>query len=101
MIGRVHPLLVHLPIGILLLVIVFEWLASVKRFKYLKKSIRLILWIGFASAAFSCLTGYLLLQSGEYEPTAVDRHQWAAIALTSIALMSCLGANVEITEALI
>lgn len=86
MIGRFHPLLVHLPIGILLLAIVFEWLASVKRFKYLKKTIRLILWIGFASAAFSCLTGYLLSQSGDYEPTAVERHQWAAIALTIIAL---------------
>lgn len=85
LIGRFHPLLVHLPIGILLLAIVFEWLTSIKKFKFLKKSVRIILWIGFASAAFSCLTGYLLSQSGDYESNAVELHQWAAIALTILA----------------
>ena len=85
LIGRFHPLLVHLPIGILLLAIVFEWLTSIKKYRFLKKSIRLILWIGFASAAFSCLTGYLLSQSGDYESNAVELHQWAAIALTILA----------------
>ncbi len=85
LIGKFHPLLVHLPIGILLLAIVFEWLASIKKFKFLKKSIRLILWIGFSSAALACLTGYLLSQSGDYESSAVELHQWSAIALTILA----------------
>ena len=85
LIGKFHPLLVHLPIGILVLAIVFEWLASIKKFKFLKKSIRLILWIGFSSAALACLTGYLLSQSGDYESSAVELHQWSAIALTILA----------------
>jgi len=81
LIGRLHPLFVHLPIGILLLAILFEWLPFRKPYKSLRRSIRLILWLGFLSAVLSGITGYLLSQSGEYESEAVTRHQYAGIAL--------------------
>lgn len=80
-IGRLHPLLVHLPIGILLLAILLEWLPAHKPYKSVRRSIRFILWIGFFSAVASGITGYLLSQSGEYESEAVSWHQNAGIAL--------------------
>ncbi|MEQ1587050.1 MAG: c-type cytochrome domain-containing protein, partial [Cyclobacteriaceae bacterium] len=80
-IGRLHPLLVHLPIGILLLAILFEWLPARKPYKSIRRSIRFILWIGFSSAVAAGLTGYILSQSGEYESEAVSWHQYAGIAL--------------------
>jgi uncharacterized membrane protein len=85
-IGRLHPLFVHLPIGILLLAILFEWLPSGKKFRTLKKSVNTILSIGAGTAIFSCLTGYLLSQSGEYESDIVGWHQWMGIALTVYSL---------------
>ena len=86
LIGRLHPLLVHLPIGILLLAILFEWLPTRKKYRYLKRSIHPILLIGSAMAVFSCLTGYMLSQSGEYESATVGWHQWMAISLTVYSL---------------
>lgn len=80
-IGRLHPLLVHLPIGILLLAILFEWLPARKPYKAIRRSIRFILWIGFLSAVVSGITGYTLSQSGEYESEAVKWHQYSGIAL--------------------
>ena len=81
-IGHFHPLLVHLPIGILLLAILFEWLPARKKFRALKKSIDSILLIGSLTAIASCITGYLLSQNGEYESGMVDWHQWMGITLT-------------------
>ncbi|MCW5911406.1 MAG: hypothetical protein KIT62_10045 [Cyclobacteriaceae bacterium] len=83
-IGRLHPLLVHLPIGILLLVVLFEWLPARKPYKSLRRSIRFILWLGFLSALLSGITGFLLKQNGDYESQAVKLHQFAGISLTLI-----------------
>jgi len=80
-IGRLHPLLVHLPIGILLLVILFEWLPSKKKYRSLKRSINTILSIGAVTAVLSCLTGYFLSINGEYDEEAISWHQWSGIAL--------------------
>ncbi len=81
LIGRLHPLLVHLPIGILLLAILFEWLPSKKKYRSLKRSINTILATGSVTGFFSCFTGYLLSQSGEYESSLVSWHQWLGITL--------------------
>ena len=86
-IGRFHPLLVHLPIGILLLAILFEWLPARKPYKSIRRSIRFILWIGFLSAVASGITGYLLSQSGGYDSEAVAWHQYTGITLIVISLV--------------
>ena len=89
-IGRFHPLVVHLPIGILLLAVGFEWLSQRERFKNLQPAVPVILWIGTLTAFISCLTGYLLSQSGEYEGELVSWHQWMAISLFVLSLIYAL-----------
>ncbi len=86
LIGHFHPLLVHLPIGILLLAILFELLPSWKSYRSLKRSVITILSIGSVTAILSCITGYLLSQSGDYESDIVGWHQWMGIALTFYSL---------------
>lgn len=83
-IGRLHPLIVHLPIGILLLVVLFEWFPFRKPYKSLRRSIRFILWLGFIAALFSVGTGLLLKENGDYDSQSVKLHQFAGIALTLI-----------------
>ncbi len=84
-IGRFHPLFVHLPIGILLIAILFEWLSRKEKFKSLQASMLPILLIGSVSAVLSCVTGFLLSQSGEYESELVGWHQWMGISLAIIS----------------
>lgn len=86
LIGHFHPLLVHLPIGILLLAILFELLPSWKSYRSLKRSVITILSIGAVTAILSCITGYLLSQSGDYESGIVGWHQWMGIALAIYSL---------------
>lgn len=84
LIGRLHPVLVHLPIGIFVLVIVMDGLGRFDKFAYLSASIRLILGLGILSAVFSLITGYTLSLEGSNNQDLVDNHQWTAIGTTSL-----------------
>lgn len=86
-IGRFHPLLVHLPIGILLFTIVLQWLSTKEKWAVLQTVIPLGYLLGAASAIASCITGYLLGSAGEYDETVLNLHQWMGIltAFTAIA----------------
>ncbi len=87
-IGRLHPLLVHLPVGILLLAILLYFLSLKQKFLQLRFAVSYSLLFGAIGAAFSCLTGFLLSQSGEYETGLVSRHQWLGISLTAVAFIN-------------
>lgn len=84
LIGRFHPVLVHLPIGIFVMVIVMDGLTRFEKFSYLSSSIRLILGIGILSAMFSLITGYTLSLEGSNNQDLVDNHQWTAIGTTAL-----------------
>jgi uncharacterized membrane protein len=86
-IGHFHPVLVHLPIGILLIAFVLQWLLGREPHRLLHKAFLLTLLLGVLSAAFSCLTGYLLSLSGDYDRTLVHQHMYMAFALTVISLL--------------
>lgn len=78
--GPFHPVLVHLPIGILLLACFFQLLAIKSRYALLLlPAIPVMLFWGMIAAIFSCISGYLLSQSGDYDAITVGRHQWMGI----------------------
>ncbi len=86
-VGRFHPLLVHLPIGILLFTILLQWLSTKEKWAALQSVIPLGYLLGAGCAIASCITGYLLGSAGEYDETVLNLHQWMGIltAFTSIA----------------
>ncbi len=86
LIGRLHPLLVHLPIGILLLALLLEWLSTRDFYAGLKPAADLSLLLGVCSAVLSCCTGWLLSQTGDYDPGLVLVHQWLAISMTVVSI---------------
>ncbi|HVM87876.1 MAG TPA: c-type cytochrome domain-containing protein [Puia sp.] len=88
LLGHFHPVIVHLPIGILLLACLFLWQSRKDRFVHLQPSVNVILLIGMISAILSCITGFVLFQAGDYDEDAVNLHQWMGIgvALISVAL---------------
>lgn len=78
-IGHLHPLLVHLPIGILCFVLVLSLLSSEKR-ELLKLTFSYAILASAISALAACIAGYTLAQSGEYDADLVMKHQWTGIA---------------------
>ncbi|HVU53713.1 MAG TPA: c-type cytochrome domain-containing protein [Puia sp.] len=79
--GRLHPLIVHLPIGFLLLAALLNVLSYRKRYAQLQHAVPLILLLGFISAALSCITGLLLAGSGDYDTDQLANHRLAGIIL--------------------
>ncbi len=91
LLGRFHPVLVHLPIGILLIAAFFQLLAWRKpAFAFLQPAIPLIFFLGMIGAVFSSITGYMLSLSGDYDEQLVSRHQWMGIITAGISLVLCL-----------
>ena len=89
-IGHLHPVLVHLPIGILLLAGLFQLLALKPKYASLHGATSIALFWGMISAILSCISGYLLSQSGDYDEEPVNTHKWFAIATASISLIAYL-----------
>lgn len=93
-IGRFHPVLVHLPIGVLLIAVLFIWLDHFRKMPIPPGIINLTLAVGSIGAVLSIVTGLLLSNSGDYDPDAVSKHQWLGIStgIVSIVLWLVRGA---------
>ncbi len=79
--GHLHPILLHLPIGIFSLAFVLFYFNPDKSVR-LSKQLGFILLLSWISAILSAASGFLLNTSGEYNEQAAETHQWLAIAFT-------------------
>lgn len=84
-IAHLHPVLVHLPIGILLIALILQLLAVQEKHTALRHAIPIILLAGLVTAVLSCITGFLLYRSSDYDKTLVSWHMWMALTLTFTA----------------
>ena len=89
-VGHLHPLLVHLPIGILLLAGVFQFLSRKEKFASLQLAVSITLFLGMLSAVASCISGYILSGTGDYDEQLVSTHQWFGISVAIISLLAWL-----------
>ena len=87
-IARLHPLIVHLPIGILLFAFLLELVKRWKRRDELAFAVRLALIAGAASSVLAVVTGLLLADEGGYPEGAVNWHRWSGIALAVVSLLA-------------
>jgi uncharacterized membrane protein len=85
-IGHFHPVLVHLPIGALLLAAVFQFLTWRSGHDHYAKALFITVAIGSAAAILSGITGFLLSQSAEYDEELVGWHQWLGIAVAVFSI---------------
>lgn len=88
--GRLHVLLVHLPITLILLVAILEWLATSRRFPQANANAGIILALAVPAAVFSVLCGWLLSWSGGYDAGLLRWHRWTGVATASVCIISAL-----------
>jgi uncharacterized membrane protein len=93
-IGRFHPLLVHLPIGFLLLAGALELLSRVPRFEGvgLRRLMPTVLGLTALTTLGAIITGNLLSWSGEYDAALVGRHQQWGLMLGVAVTLACVAA---------
>ena len=78
--GRFHPLLVHLPLGILLAALALHWFSNRPAYAAWRPAVSPLLLAGALTAIASCISGYLLKRDGGYDEDLLGKHQWAGIA---------------------
>jgi uncharacterized membrane protein/mono/diheme cytochrome c family protein len=85
--GRFHVLLLHLPIGILLLAVVLEVASRRERFRHLAAALDAVWVLGALAAIGTAVLGYLHASEGGFDSAAINAHR---IAGTSLAIVATL-----------
>ena len=83
-IGRLHPVLVHLPIGIFVTVLLLSFFSMTEKYSYLSASVRYIRAAGLFTAILSLITGHILSLEGSNAENDVEIHKWTAIGMTLV-----------------
>ena len=85
--GRFHPLAVHLPIGLIVLVPVLEIAGAFR--PALREAAGFVLALACAACVGTLILGYLLAYGSGDTGSTVTRHMWGGIVL-AISLLACL-----------
>lgn len=88
--GRLHPLLVHLPIGLIVLLAALEVLARLRRFSQANANAGLILALAVPASLAAVLCGWLLSLAGGYQDNLLKWHKWTGIATAAACLLAGL-----------
>jgi uncharacterized membrane protein len=88
--GRLHPALVHLPIGLIVLLAILELLARSRRFKQANANAGLILALAVPASLAAVLCGWLLSLAGGYQDNLLQWHKWTGIATAAACLFAAL-----------
>ena len=85
--GRFHVLLLHLPIGILLVAVVMEALSRRPRFAALAPAMSLLWLAGALTALATVALGYMHASEPGFTGPAVNQHRWAGTLLALLAVL--------------
>ncbi|MBO0938168.1 ribonuclease inhibitor [Fibrella sp. HMF5335] len=83
--GHFHPLVVHLPIGFLLIAGLLEMGRRLGRISLSNSTMSAILFWSAVSATVSCVFGYLLSLGDGYDEEILTEHQWQGIGVAVFA----------------
>jgi uncharacterized membrane protein len=83
--GRLHPLLVHGPVTLLVLVPVMELLGLRLRWAHLRSAAGWVLAVATIAAFVAAFDGWLLAWSGGLRGRDVTRHMWGGVCLAGVS----------------
>ena len=85
--GRVHPLLVHFPIALLLAAVSLELLAERLPWREAaRQGATMLLLAGAWTAVATALTGLLLAREGGYDASLLFWHRWLGVGVALVAV---------------
>lgn len=82
--GRLHPLLLHLPIGLLLVTVVFLFLRKTIEGRPFDDLLALLLYFTALTASLTTIMGLFLSLEGNFGADQLWLHKWLGIALSFI-----------------
>ncbi|MDX2284510.1 MAG: c-type cytochrome domain-containing protein [Bacteroidia bacterium] len=85
LIGRLHPLLVHLPAGVLLIACLAGYAVSRGKWQRLGNPLAWLFAAGSLGALLSVWSGLQLAQQGSYEADTLGWHKWLGIGTAALS----------------
>jgi uncharacterized membrane protein len=85
LVGRAHPLILHFPIALLLLVAAMEAIEVASRRKF-RFEPAFVLFAGSFGAVLAAACGFLLMRADGVEGTRVDRHLFGGITVAVLSV---------------
>jgi len=86
--GRFHPLLVHLPIGFLILAILIEIYCSIFKIRFNQRIINFTWFVAFFSSIITTTLGLLIAETGHYIDENLFMHKVFGLSLTAVTFIS-------------
>ncbi len=86
--GHFHPLIVHLPIGFLLIAGLLELGQRLGKLSVSDGVISTVLFASAVGSTIACVLGYLLSLGGGYEAETLQEHQWQGIGVAVFAWLA-------------
>ncbi|PWU09471.1 MAG: ribonuclease inhibitor [Verrucomicrobia bacterium] len=86
--GHFHPLLIHLPIGLILLVILLEALGHTRRFRNANAGVGVVLALAVPCAVLSAICGWLLSLAGGYDNHLLQWHKWLGFGTAGVCTIT-------------
>ena len=88
--GHFHPLLVHLPIGMLVALAALELFALLPRFKSAAASAGYVLALAAPLSVVTAICGWLLSLAGGYDAQLLAWHKWLGVATAALTVAAAL-----------
>ncbi|HEV2293695.1 MAG TPA: c-type cytochrome domain-containing protein [Tepidisphaeraceae bacterium] len=88
--GRMHPLIVHLPIGFLIVLAVLEVVRWFKRWRGAAEARTVVLGLLVVSSILSVIFGLMLEEEGGYNQDLLFWHKWMGIGLAGGCIATAL-----------
>lgn len=85
--GRFHPVILHLPIGLFVGLFVIEIAALLNRNEGLRRSAHILVWFMALASVLSAYLGLLLASNGDYSGDTLWLHKWLGILFSAGALV--------------
>ncbi len=85
LLGRLHPLVVHFPIALLVVALAMECATLAGRRRHLREGITWVVSIGAASAIVAAVFGWLLFEGGAYSGQTAAVHKWLGFSTAALA----------------
>lgn len=91
LIGKFHPVILHLPIGFLLIAFMMELHDKWTQQNQFQAAIRFTLFWGMIGAIVAAGTGYALSLNGGYEADLLNNHQWLGFGVAGLSTLLYFG----------